>query len=62
MKTEEIDEGLTGSVDWDARFRPRLGSSDFDEDRVVPGTTDGSSNWPAGVRSRPPSGLNVSRR
>lgn len=26
-----------------------------------PGRTDGSSNWPAGVRRSPPSGLNVSR-
>lgn len=62
MKTEEVDEGLTGSVACEPRFRPRVGSSDFDGDRVDPGTTDGSSNWPAGVRSKPPSGLNVSRR
>jgi len=25
------------------------------------GITEGSSNWPAGVRRRPPSGLNVKR-
>jgi hypothetical protein len=32
------------------------------DDRDDPGITEGSSNCPAGVRSKPPSGLNVRRR
>lgn len=62
MKTEEVEDGLTGSVDCDARFRPLFDSSSFGADLVDPGTTDGSSNCPAGVKSSPPSGLKVSRR
>jgi hypothetical protein len=45
-------------------FRPRTGvvlSSLFDLYDNDPGMTEGSSNWPAGVRRSPPSGLNVRR-
>lgn len=44
-------------------FLPRASSVLLPEDdRDAPGTTDGSSNCPAGVIRRPPSGLKVKRR
>jgi hypothetical protein len=44
-------------------FLPRASSGLFPEDdREVLGLTDGSSNCPAGVNRRPPSGLKVRRR
>jgi hypothetical protein len=65
MKTEEIDDGLVGASSPMLRLslppRPDDGSSPFPI-LVFVTLTDGSSNWPAGVRRRPPSGLKVSRR
>jgi hypothetical protein len=70
MYTDEAEAGLTTSVRVvlieGLDFLPRTGVvssvlAPVDE-RDNPGMTDGSSNCPAGVKSRPPSGLNVSRR
>ena len=64
MYTEEAEVGFASLVLIEGRpFLPLDGCSSvlLVLDGLV-GMTDGSSNWPAGVNSRPPSGLNVSRR
>jgi hypothetical protein len=67
MYTDEAEEGSVTSlvVLMESPFLlPRAGGSSplVEDDRDEPGITAGSSNCPAGVRSRPPSGLKVSRR
>lgn len=77
MKTDELDDGplpdgagpAPVSYGADGRpFLPRAGGvpvtsslADDDED-LLAAMFEGSSNWPAGVRRRPPSGLKVNLR
>lgn len=73
MYTEDAEEaGAAAAVEVEVKspelegrpLRPRAGVallSSFASCLDCDGVTEGSSNWPAGVRRRPPSGLNVKR-
>lgn len=67
MYTEDAEDvavdGISAVLIDGRFFLPLAGVPDISsDDDEMPGTTDGSSNCPAGVRSKPPSGLKVSLR
>jgi hypothetical protein len=69
MNTLELLDGTscccfrdcTGKSSLSFSFSRSLSLATADEEADLFATTNGSSNWPAGVSSSPPSGLNVSR-